>query len=84
MPDSRREYGKSAVTPQRPQTYSLPGACLVCGGDLIGSRERHFICTTCNLKFSEENLIRAGKLVRRSKLRPRKGQADEYYGKHFT
>ena len=44
----------------------LRGACLICGGDLVGRRGHHFVCTACNLRFSEENLVRAGK------LRPRK------------
>ncbi len=78
--------------PIRHKSESLPGACLVCGGDLLGTREHYFVCTTCNLTYSEENLMKAGKLKRRRVVRRRPVQqtensnssADPYYAGEFS
>ena len=40
---------------------TIEKGCLVCGGDLRGSRQAKYYCKHCNMLFSHDSLVRAGR-----------------------
>jgi transposase-like protein len=40
---------------------TIEKGCLICGGDLKGNKAAKFYCKKCNILFSYENLLKAGK-----------------------
>ncbi len=40
---------------------TIEKGCLICGGDLKGSKAAKYYCKRCNVLFSHDDLIRAGK-----------------------
>ena len=60
----------------------LARACPLCSGDLQGAASHHYVCPKCKVSFSEEYLVRAGKLMRRTKgAASKSGVSEDYYGR---
>lgn len=63
-----------------PRKVVLARACPLCSGDLQGAASHHYVCPKCKVSFSEEYLVRAGKLMRRTKgAASKSGVSEDYY-----
>lgn len=52
---------------------TIEKGCIICNGDLRGSPEAKYYCKRCNILFSRESLIKAGKFkVKRPIVEPAK------------
>lgn len=40
---------------------TIKKGCLLCSGDVKGNRKAKYYCKTCNILFTHENLVKAGK-----------------------
>jgi len=50
---------------------TIEKGCLLCGGDLKGSKEAKYYCKHCNILFSHDSLVKAGKFkVKRPIVEP--------------
>ena len=52
---------------------TIEKGCLICGEDLKGSKAAKYYCKRCNVLFSQDDLVRAGRYkIKRPKSEPAK------------
>lgn len=53
--------------------FTIEKGCLVCGGDVKGNKRAQYYCKKCNMLFSHDSIVQAGRYkIKRTEAKPMK------------
>ena len=55
---------------------TIKNGCIICGGDVRGNREMKYLCSRCNILYSEEHMLEVQKRKKSKKGKPEKINKD--------